>query len=847
MRLILLAATLWTIAACGDNVKPSVEGHGPIAEGVSAPLGQPWPSATPEQLASFERGIAVMGKRFTRSEGLGPAFNVTFCAGCHEKPVFGGGAGQYRNFFIAGREFEGNFFAANSVAGFLCGDPPDDIYVPPEERILLPKEQYDPPYESREGAVDGVIRMYFYGDDNTARPAPYSANPELEDPNDFDPPPINVVAQRNPIPFFGVGLIAQLSADEIISREDPDDKDGDGISGRAHLLAGRDTTDDGVIDTYDVGRFGVKAQTTSIEGFIRGPLYNHLGITSDPLTEEQRARLPIDSSAQGLDETASILHGSMLRQYAQAVAPTGPNCDIDEVLDPELNPELLFDLVSASMLMAAPLFDEDTPQIVRGRALFDESGCADCHAPRLQGPRGPIPVYSDLLLHDMGPGLDDGLEFGEAETSEFRTQPLWGVAATGPYLHDGRAVTLEEAIMWHGGEGARSRIAYSSLSPEGKEDLLEFLLSLGGRDQASGGLLLPGQPLPEPGEYGGPREGLSDEEIERFSEGRSEFDKEHGPNDGLGGPRLNGDSCRACHFEPEVGGAGPRGTNVMRHGVASQSGDFVMPQVGTSVLHKSTVLLDGSANFPQLDATIFEHRQSPSLFGMGRIDGIADPTIAANADPNDSDGDGISGRLSITDGGHIGKFGWKAQVPSLEEFVRDAVTVELGMTLPAQEGLTFGKIHDNDAVADPEMGLDEAASLLFFMSTLAAPARDISGDALAISRGESLFAGVGCAGCHMPTLDGADGPVALYSDLLLHEILPVGQRGIEEAAANMREFRTAPLWGIGSTGPYLHDGSADTLEQAIGGHAGEGEASKAQFESLSATQKADLIAFLESL
>lgn len=817
-----------SFGACGDNAKPIVTGHGPIAEGISAPLGEPWPSATPEQLATFERGIEAMGHRFSRAEGLGPAFNVTFCAGCHEKPVFGGGAGHYRNFFIVGQENEAGFFPANRLEGlFQCGDPS----LPPEARIL--DERYDPPYESREGAVDGVVRMYFYGDDNTARPKPYSPNPQTES-DSFNPPEINVVAQRNPIPFFGVGLLAQLDADEIVSRADPEDSDGDGISGRANFSSG------------DVGRFGVKAQTTSIEGFIRGPLYNHLGITSDPLTEEQRARLPIDSSAQGLS-AAFAPHGAALSKYAQAVAPTGPNCDIDEALDPELAPSLLFDIVSASMLMAAPLFDEDTPQIVRGRGLFDAANCGDCHTPRLNGPRGPVPAYSDLLLHDMGPELDDGLEFGEARTFEFRTQPLWGISATGPYLHDGRAISLEEAVLWHGGEAADSRDRYQALSADEKDDVLEFLLSLGGRSQAAGGLLLPEEPLPEAGRYGGPRTGLSASETEEFARARSLFDHEQGPQDGLGGPRLNGDSCRACHFEPAVGGAGPRGTNVMRHGIASDTGEFVMPQVGTSVLHKSTVLFAGSANFPQVDATIFEHRQSPSLFGLGLVDGIADPTVAANADPNDDDGDGISGRLSITDGGQVGKFGWKAQVPSLAEFVRDAVTVELGMTLPPQDGLTFGKIHDNDAVADPEMALADAELLLFYMSNLAAPARNMSGDASALERGERLFAGARCAVCHIPSLAGSEGPVELYSDLLLHEILPVGALGIEDAAASMREFRTAPLWGIGATGPYLHGGSADTLAQAIEAHAGEGDVSRLLFRSLSASEKADLMAFLGSL
>lgn len=831
-------------AACGDNTR-EVEGHGPIAEGISAPLGQPWPSATPAQLASFERGVAVMQKRFSREEGLGPAFNVTFCGACHEKPVFGGSAGQYRNFFIAGREFEGNFFAANAVSGFLCGDPPDGVVVPPEERILLPKDQYDPPFESREGAFDGVIRMYFYGDDNSARPAPYMRNPETEEPEDFNPPPINVVAQRNPIPFFGVGLIAELDGEEIRKRADPDDADGDGISGRAHLLAGRDTSGDGRIDTYDVGRFGVKAQTTSIEGFIRGPLFNHMGITSDPLTEEARARLPIDSSSQGNSEMASV-HAGLLGQYAQAVAPTGPNCDLDEVLDPELAPASLFDLVAASMMMAAPLFDEDTPVIVRGRELFDAAGCDGCHTPRLKGPRGPVPVYSDILLHDMGPGLDDGLQFGEADTFEFRTQPLWGIAATGPFLHDGRATTIEEAILWHGGEGSRSRDRYAAYTPGEKSELLEFLLSLGGRDQATGGLLLPDQAIPAVGEPGGPQTELQGAQAVQYVEGRAQFDKEHGPADGLGGPRLNGDSCRACHFEPAIGGAGPRGTNVMRHGITSAEGEFIMPQVGTSVLHKSTVLFN-NGNFPQSNADIFEHRQSPSLFGTGLIDGIAEPTIAANADPNDDNGDGISGRVSITDGGQIGRFGWKAQVPSLREFVRDAVSVELGMTLPAQEGLSFGKINDNDSVADPEMGLAEAEALFFFMSNLGAPVPKTPVDPIAVERGQAFFTSLGCSKCHVPSLQGESGPVALYSDLLLHEILPVGSLGIEDASANMREFRTAPLWGISTTGPYMHDGAADTLHQAIEAHAGEAASVRDGYKSLDVQRQADILRFLESL
>ena len=121
---------------------------------------------------------------------------------------------------------------------------------------------------------------------------------------------------------------------------------------------------------------------------------------------------------------------------------------------------------------------------------------------------------------------------------------------------------------------------------------------------------------------------------------------------------------------------------------------------------------------------MFEHRQSPALFGLGLIDAIPEAAILANVDADDMlTPDGISGRPSWTDGGRLGRFGWKAQVPTLEEFVRDAVTAELGMTLPYVEGLTFGKVHDNDDVPDPEFSAADAEALLFFMEQMAPPPR----------------------------------------------------------------------------------------------------------------------------
>ncbi|TNF32057.1 MAG: hypothetical protein EP329_11260 [Deltaproteobacteria bacterium] len=785
-RAAVLALTL--LAACpGPEPERALGDFGPMAEGIYGDaLGDPLPYATAEQRATFERGHAVALRRFARRDGLGPAFNVTFCAACHERPVTGGSSGLYRNFFLSGVETADGAF----IPGFSAGD------------------------------AGGVIRLYYYGDDYPARPPV--------------PAETNVVTQRNAIPFFGVGLVAELDGAEIERRADPDDADGDGISGRVNY------------DRGFVGRFGRKAQTVSIEGFIRGPLFNHLGVTTDPLSEDQRAALPVDSSTP-LVRGALLEHGRLLSRFAQAAAPDGPTLDDDGVADPELSTAELFDLVSFAMLLAPPRPEPRTALSQRGAEVFDQLDCDACHTPRVDGPRGPLPLFSDLLVHDMGPALADGIRMKDADGAEFRTQPLWGIAAVGPYLHDGRALTLAEAIAMHGGEAQPHADAFQALSADDAAALEDFLVSLGGRAQATPGLLPPGAPIPAVGAYGGPRRALTPAEEARFLAGRALFDADQGPEDGVGAPRMNGDSCRACHFDPVIGGSGPRGVNVVRHGILNADGRFVAPAVGT-ILHRETILR-GDANRPQAEANIFELRQTPALFGLGLIDEIDEDAILANADPDDTrPPDGISGRVSWTDGGRIGRFGWKAQVPTVDEFTRDAVGAELGMTLPAVAGMTFGVLHDNDDVPDPELSAEDAQLISDYVRLLAPPPRQPASDPDAAARGEEVFAEVGCASCHVPTLPTVGGEdVALFSDLLLHEILPADAVGIEDTSANMRELRTAPLWGIAKTAPYLHDGSADTLEDAIAGHDGEAAAVRDAFDALPTADRAALLLFLGTL
>ena len=765
-----------------------------VADGIFAEMGEPMPLATAQQRETFQRGRRVALRRFSLGEGLGPSFNTTFCASCHENPTTGGSSPRYRNFYLVADDRE-SFVMIDEPPSKPHTDRPGDYEAP------KPKT-----------AKSGVQLRYRDG-------KPY---------RNRTPDNARVVVHRNGIPFFGVGALAQISLEEILKREDPKDRDNDGISGRPN-----------VGDLGAIGRFGRKAQTGSLEGFVRGPLFNHVGITSNPLTPEMRRRLPF------ADNATTIQRGALReRSQAQVATSDEPLEDSDGVEDPELPTEDLFDLVSFVRLLAAP---EPTPlddRAKHGEELFDSIGCADCHVPALKGPNGLIPAYTDLLLHDMGEKLADGFAQADAKGSEFRTQPLWGLAATDPYLHDGRAATVDEAIRWHGGEGDRARKNYEDLSEQDREDLLAFLETLGGAEQDSQGLIPPDDPVPEAGEFDGPVAGLTKRERELFERGRRLFDRDTTVEEGLG-PKFNGDSCRACHFDPTTGGAGPAGLSVTREGRLTPEGTFEAPPGGT-LLHRFTT---DFTRRPRAhgDSNVFELRQPPALFGLGLVDDISEEAIESHADPNDSDGDGVSGRVSRPIQGSVGKFGWKGAFPTLQDFVRDALTNEMGLTVPDRPGVFAGRRTDGDGASDPEFAGQRYDALVFYVENLAPPPRPdkIGTEAKA---GEKLFRHVGCAECHVPKMETESGEeVALYSDLLLHEVAPKDYRGVGEAGAGPREFRTPPLWGISETAPYMHDGLAGTIDEAIRRHAAEAAPTVERYEALSDEERQTLLAFLNSL
>jgi len=355
--------------------------------------------------------------------------------------------------------------------------------------------------------------------------------------------------------------------------------------------------------------------------------------------------------------------------------------------------------------------------------------------------------------------------------------------------------------------------------------------------------------VPGVGEPGGPGRVLSPVEYQQWLRGRALFDQPMHRSRGLGLPEMNADSCRACHQDPAVGGAGGLELNVSRFGHDGGNPANFMDLPGGQGLSKlRPPYVDDREEYDQAAADVFEQRQTPSILGGGLIDSIPGSAITANEDPTDANMDGIYGvarRIVINSVEEIGRFGWKAQVPHMSDFVRDAMAGELGLTTPS-DGRGFGVSVDNDGPNDPEFPQAEIDDMTFFLTELGPPLRQNPTNPQVMA-GEALFLSIGCADCHTPTLMGAGGPVPLYSNLLLHNVMPAGFRGMAEPGAGVGFFRTPPLWGMRDTAPYMHDGRAETAHDAILAHDGEANAVGTAYRNLPPADQAAIQAFLNDL
>ncbi len=264
------------------------------------------------------------------------------------------------------------------------------------------------------------------------------------------------ISARLAQPLIGMGLLEAVPKAVLLALADPEDADGEGVSGRPNRIR----TDDGKLR---LGRFGWKANQVGLRAQTVAALFNEQGITTPDRPGPTCTPVQADCLA----------------------APDGGEPELAEA---DLQAIVWFMRTTPARVRR----DLDRPAVRRGAALFDAAGCSACHTPTLvTGRVADLPAlsnqrihpFTDLLLHDLGPGLADGRPDHAASGAEWRTPPLWGIGcaeeiSTQSFLHDGRAHSLEEAILWHGGEADRARRAFISSSTGDRRALLAFLRSL---------------------------------------------------------------------------------------------------------------------------------------------------------------------------------------------------------------------------------------------------------------------------------------------------------------------------------------------------------------------------------
>jgi len=368
------------------------------------------------------------------------------------------------------------------------------------------------------------------------------------------------------------------------------------------------------------------------------------------------------------------------------------------------------------------------------------------------------------------------------------------------------------------------------------------------RTGPAGGALPLGSPLPL----------LTARQQHGFRQGSALFQTSFTPATGLG-PLFNASSCAECHEAPVVGGVGDE---VETHATAYHDGVCDdLGRIGGPVIQDSTtpalhaVLgLDKEPVPPE--ATAVGRRTTPSLLGFGLLDAVPESVLEVMADPDDRNGDGISGRPNRLPDGRLGRFGRKAQIATLHEFTSGAFINEMGITSPSEpreQTIRDAPLPPGvDPAPDPELGQAGIDATDAFVKLLAPPPPTLS--SFTELQGRQLFATVGCTGCHVPLLHTGPNPVralsnttvSAYTDLLLHDMGPE-LADICLGQATPAEFRTEPLMGVQFKEVFLHDGRASSIEAAIQLHAGEAAGARDRFLGLSSPERAALLRFVSGL
>ena len=401
LRVLLVAVAGVGALAAGIGMSRTA-----LAQSAVPGFGDPLAGLLPAQFERFRLGLDDFLEVETAEDGLGPSFNGSSCAVCHNVPAIGG-------------------VSLISEVRAAHRDPQGIIQ----------------PLTDAEGApLDTLFHLF-------SNP-PHACQPVV-------PPEANIIARRIPIPTFGAGLVEAIPDETLLALDDRDDWNGDGISGRAAVVVDRGTGD------IRVGRFGWKAQHATLRTFSADAYRNEMGITNELFREEFSAGVP-----------------------ATRMKLCDPTPDPEDVPDPRTRLAAIDHFEAFMKFLAPPPRGPITEAVRAGERVFTAVGCASCHVPGLEtGPsshpsfnRVMVPLFSDLLLHDIATG--DGIPQAAATPEEIRTPALWGLRARRPFLHDGSASTTEDAVRRHGGEALLARARFEALDVASRAALLAFLASL---------------------------------------------------------------------------------------------------------------------------------------------------------------------------------------------------------------------------------------------------------------------------------------------------------------------------------------------------------------------------------